>query len=390
MLLRILQVVFALLLSNNAFSQITEIAVNGRIHPIADAFDPNAKSGTDDRGYRYLGLDNAFHYYSVCPSANSSCEGEYVPAGPGVFKVHSNAGKINGLGGGNLRRDFHFTAPDFESGKTYRIVATQYYDIFTPTKFAYEPAGTSSMLMVGCAGRASDWVPDSTYSLDTRYTGRKVTVVKTIKAEDCPSKELFFSNYIMDFREVKLGNLDIMIVQEITLEEPVVEEDILEDIAPPASPVAIGLGGSSRLKAGAYYNLVSVHSNKCLDVADHSLNNGTRLQQWDCTGEQHQKFELRDEGQGFFSLVGAQSNKCVSAEAVKHDNGTAVIQWDCASGPDQKVRVWDTGLDTYTVRFSHSNKCMDVSGPSLQNGAVVHQWECVGQKNQEWILKEVN
>lgn len=138
--------------------------------------------------------------------------------------------------------------------------------------------------------------------------------------------------------------------------------------------------------ANGVYNLRSSYSNKCLDVRDHSLDNGARLQQWGCTGENQQRFLINHAGGDYYTISGFDSRRCVSSQESKQDNGNPVLQWDCANGPDQLVRFVPSNSGSFTIRFSHSNKCMDVDGPSFDDGKLVQQWECLGGPNQDWFL----
>ncbi len=141
-------------------------------------------------------------------------------------------------------------------------------------------------------------------------------------------------------------------------------------------------------EAGRIYTFTSRNSGKCLDVKDHSVVNGGLLQQWDCVGEDQQKFRLYDEGDGYYSLRGVQSNLCVSVAAGDPANGTAILQWDCHGGSDQKVRLVPTGKGGYSVHFSNADKCMDVKDFSRDNGGIVNQYDCSGNDNQDWILTQ--
>lgn len=134
------------------------------------------------------------------------------------------------------------------------------------------------------------------------------------------------------------------------------------------------------------YTLKSRRSGKCLDVFDHGLASGVRLQQWACTGEQQQKFRLKKYNDGSFAMIAAHSSKTVTVPGYSTADGAAVVQADDIGGSNQRIRLYSSVNGTYTVRFGHSYKCLDVSDLSYADGAVVHQWQCVGGDNQDWIL----
>ncbi|RYZ90564.1 MAG: hypothetical protein EOP04_03575, partial [Proteobacteria bacterium] len=143
------------------------------------------------------------------------------------------------------------------------------------------------------------------------------------------------------------------------------------------------------LKPGAVYNLVSKHSGLCLDAINHGAENGTKFQQWVCTGEEHQKFRLVAQQEGAYELQGVPSGRLVSVENWRQDNSAPVILQDNQNGANQKVRLEPSSNGSYVARFTHSQKCLDVSGPSTANGAIVHQWDCLNAANQQWEFREV-
>jgi hypothetical protein len=152
---------------------------------------------------------------------------------------------------------------------------------------------------------------------------------------------------------------------------------------PKPTPVAVPKG----LALNSVYTLVARHSGQCLDVKDHSRDNGAKLQQWSCTGEDHQKFKLVEQG-GALTLVGLQSGKTISVESSYTDNGATVLQWDTQFNPNQQLIITPATQGSYSIKFKHSSRCMDVSGPSIAPGALIHQWDCgAGASNQEWFFR---
>jgi hypothetical protein len=86
----------------------------------------------------------------------------------------------------------------------------------------------------------------------------------------------------------------------------------------------------------------------CLDVVDRGLDDGARVQQWECNGNDQQTWR--------FELVGWYSNG------------------------QRTFRVFE-------IRSSHSDytKCLDVRNGSTADGAEVQQWTCNGLPQQSWI-----
>lgn len=160
-------------------------------------------------------------------------------------------------------------------------------------------------------------------------------------------------------------------------------------ITPVPDPDPIPMPQPIDLKPGAVYNLVSRNSGKCLDVFDHGTANGVRLQQWACTGEDHQKFRIVLQPDSRYSLQAVPSGRFVTVGNSSQDNGAAIVIWDNQNGANQKLSFEKTTDNSYMARFNHSQKCLDVSDVSLNDGAIVHQWECLNGANQQWFFREV-
>lgn len=136
------------------------------------------------------------------------------------------------------------------------------------------------------------------------------------------------------------------------------------------------------------YEIRSRSADKCLDIRDHSRENGAKLQQWDCTGELHQTFMFQYAGDGHYLIQSPFSGKCVSAQAVGMDNGVPMIEWDCHGGPDQKVKIeMSPNAGYYNLKFSHSNRCMDIQDQGQFNGQEIHQWDCSSGADQDWYIR---
>jgi hypothetical protein len=158
---------------------------------------------------------------------------------------------------------------------------------------------------------------------------------------------------------------------------------LIESIDALAEPTPVPPKG---LSENTVYNIVARHSGQCLDVSNYGLNNGDRLQQWYCTGDDNQKFKLVYNF-GQWQLVGVQSGKTVSLINYTYANGAIVNQWDNYNGANQQLLISPLDNGAYSVHFNNSDKCLDVSGVSLSPGAKVQQWDCVNGANQEWFFR---
>ncbi len=139
---------------------------------------------------------------------------------------------------------------------------------------------------------------------------------------------------------------------------------------------------------GAKVEIVSRNSDKCLDVAGNSKENGASLHQWACGGAANQKYTLEDMGKGEWRLHPSHSAKCVSIAEESAADGAKVHQWDCDGGTNQRFRLTPSKDGSFKLNPVHSGKCLSVAGESKDNGAKVHQWNCDGGSNQDWRLRE--
>ena len=132
------------------------------------------------------------------------------------------------------------------------------------------------------------------------------------------------------------------------------------------------------------YNLVSVNSDKCLDVyQDHA---GASVRQWECIdGHVNQKWDIEPVGD-YYRLISKRSGKMLDVASASTDNHANVFQWDRNSSNSQ---LWELrpASEGYQLVAKHSGKCADVSGVSKDNGANVHQWGCHGGTNQQWQIE---
>ncbi|WP_081714120.1 RICIN domain-containing protein [Cystobacter fuscus] len=135
-----------------------------------------------------------------------------------------------------------------------------------------------------------------------------------------------------------------------------------------------------------FYQVVALHSGKCMDVTGASLSDGARIIQWGCNGGNNQQFFLTPMNDGTYTIKARHSGKCVDVSSASTEDGAAVIQWECHSGNNQRFYVQDWE-GRYRLVAKHSGKCLDVSGASTANGAYFIQWPCHGGDNQTFYLR---
>jgi len=132
------------------------------------------------------------------------------------------------------------------------------------------------------------------------------------------------------------------------------------------------------------YEIKSVHSNKCVDVAEVSTANGANIHQWDCVGGANQKWVITNLGGNLHKIEAVHSGKAMDADN-SGGNGTNVHQWTYGGGANQKWYI--EGGGPYTLKPSHNTgQCLDVQDFSTSNGGNIQTWSCSGNNNQKFDI----
>ncbi|MGW0842834.1 RICIN domain-containing protein [Streptomyces sp. NPDC002787] len=95
------------------------------------------------------------------------------------------------------------------------------------------------------------------------------------------------------------------------------------------------------------YTIVNEHSDKCLDVSGASTADGAAVGQWTCNGGTNQQFTLRPVtalGNGKdYQLVAVHSGKCVDVSQISTAVGAKIHQWPCdpaSALSTKKNQIW--------------------------------------------------
>lgn len=165
------------------------------------------------------------------------------------------------------------------------------------------------------------------------------------------------------------------------------------------SLVALGCGApvedesaghaTQELTLGTTYKIVRKSAGKCIDVNAAGTANGTKIQQWTCTGGDNQKFRAEDAGGGAVKLVSPSSGKCADVAGSGTANGTKLQLWSCNGTGAQAFFVEDVGGGFARLRNKTSNKCVDVSGNQTTDGIQLQIWTCNGTDAQSWQLTQL-
>ena len=143
-----------------------------------------------------------------------------------------------------------------------------------------------------------------------------------------------------------------------------------------SSTTATGPARSWRsLADGSLWN---ANSGKCIGAWGWGTADGTRLVQWDCTGDTNQLWQVPGHPVPVKSgwVIGL-AGKCLDVQASRTANGTPVQIYGCNGSPAQ---TWS--LDAGSLRAL--GKCLDVPNSSGANGTRLQLWDCNGSTSQVW------
>ena len=86
--------------------------------------------------------------------------------------------------------------------------------------------------------------------------------------------------------------------------------------------------------------------------------------------------------------MGVQSGRSLDIYGNGTANGTKVELWDYTGGNNQKFTITATSGGYYRITPANATgSCLEVSGSSTANGALVDLWSYSGGNSQQWIFQ---
>jgi Ricin-type beta-trefoil lectin domain-like len=138
------------------------------------------------------------------------------------------------------------------------------------------------------------------------------------------------------------------------------------------------------------YKIVSVASEKALDIPKDQMNNGVQIQQWDYWGGTNQQWKLIPVSghDGLFKIHSQHSAKVLDVPIHQMNNGILIQQWSYWGGANQHWRVipTDSTSEVFKILSAQSGKALDVPRDMTNNGILIQQWDDWGGMNQQWRL----
>lgn len=156
-------------------------------------------------------------------------------------------------------------------------------------------------------------------------------------------------------------------------------------VAGTSSPAA-----AAEIDPGAYYQLISRHSGKAIEVEAGATGDAAPVVQWQPGDGQHQQFRFLDSGDGYYRLQARHSGKVLDVYEWNPDNGAEIRQWPDLNGDNQQFEVIDTDGGYVKLINRFSGKALDVWERSTADGARISQYDDTGGANQQWQLVRVD
>ncbi|MFI9366171.1 RICIN domain-containing protein [Kitasatospora sp. NPDC053057] len=141
----------------------------------------------------------------------------------------------------------------------------------------------------------------------------------------------------------------------------------------------------------AYYTLVSVRSDKALDVPGADAADGAWARQMNrAAGSVSQQWRLRLAGDGYYELENRSSHKVLGVRGDSTQSVAAVEQQSDHASAAQQWRMADAGDGAVKFVSRLSGLVLDVWGGGKEEGIPLIQYADRGSTNQQWRLVKVS
>ena len=143
---------------------------------------------------------------------------------------------------------------------------------------------------------------------------------------------------------------------------------------------------------GDGYRIVSSCGGMSLDVYNGRIKNGTNVRTWYANDAPAQRWYLEAVDSGIasgtykLSLGSRYSNKYVDVAGGSRDNGANIAVWSNTNSDAQYWRVNRQANGLYTLQNTRSGKYLDVSGANPYAGANIETWQGTGACAQKWAI----
>jgi hypothetical protein len=151
---------------------------------------------------------------------------------------------------------------------------------------------------------------------------------------------------------------------------------------------------ASPVAAQPEIHLVLAFSERCIDIAFASHDNGAKAIQFECHNQNNQIWQMQrtNEVADEYYIRNKNSGKCLEVSEGSQNAGAVLQQWECNQGNHQKFRFSlansrYSGWARNVVVLRHSSMCVTVEGGTIRDDARIIQFGCSNEMNQKilWV-----
>ncbi len=148
-------------------------------------------------------------------------------------------------------------------------------------------------------------------------------------------------------------------------------------------------GNAARPSGRVSYSgpITNRRSERVLDVAEQSMQDGANIQQWSYADQPNQNWNVIDLGNNEVAIISRHSGRALTVQGGRDSNGANIIQRGWNNTRQQRWRLEQTGGDYYRIVSVDNGKCLDVTEQGKENGVNIQLWDYANQANQQWRLK---
>ncbi|MEO5916349.1 MAG: LamG-like jellyroll fold domain-containing protein [Luteolibacter sp.] len=146
------------------------------------------------------------------------------------------------------------------------------------------------------------------------------------------------------------------------------------------------------VKDGHTYVIRARHSQKVVNVAGNSADNGANVDQFTANGSTSQQWTASNRGGGYWRFTNVGSGKVLETTGVSTAPLANIQQWEWLNNDGQQWRLVPSGGGLYFKIFNKAamNQTMDVLNGSTADSANILQYnDVIGAVNQEYAFDDV-
>jgi Ricin-type beta-trefoil lectin domain-like/Secretion system C-terminal sorting domain len=136
------------------------------------------------------------------------------------------------------------------------------------------------------------------------------------------------------------------------------------------------------------YTLTARHSNKVMEIATSSPENGINIQQNTLAFTLNQFWRIKPVGGTFYRVMNGYGGGFMDVKGGSTADGANIQQYQNNGDENQLWRFDKNSEGYYVITAKHSGKAIDVKGISTADGANIQQYTKNGGANQQWLITD--